>query len=138
MKNKDIMTLALGGLLAATAHSLPVEHFYKFHKFRRAVEKANRALREAQVALLRDCGIDDPSMFDDAPAENQERFRIANSSLLDEDSGVAVKARIPFEFYKGLYDENKTATGDIFANLEVEAVVLDNLFTEPEEGSDNV
>ena len=131
MKNKDIITLCNGGFLTATAHSLPVEQFYKFHKFKRAVEKANRALGEAQAALLKDCGIE-PAKFGEAKPEEMERFNAANADLLGEDSGVEVKARIPFELYKGVYDENKTERGDIFADMTVEAVLLDNLFTEEE------
>ena len=131
MKNRDIITLCNGGFLAATGHSLPVEHFYKFHRFRRAVERANRAIGEAQLALLKDCGIE-PGKFADAPAEALERFNVANDALLAEDCGVEVKARIPMSCYKGIYDENKTAERDIFADIAVEAVLLDNLFTEEE------
>ena len=131
MTNKDIITLCNGGFLAATGHSLPVEHFYKFHKFRRAVERANRAIGEAQLALLKDCGIE-PGKFGDAPAEALQRFNAANDALLAEDCGVEAKARIPLACYKGLYDENKTADRDIFADIAVEAVILDNLFTEEE------
>lgn len=133
MKNKDIITLCNGGFLAATAHSLPVEHFYKFFRFKRAVEKANRHIGDAQTALLKECGID-PQKFSEAPEDKREEFVKANTLLLDEDSGVEVKARIPFACYKGVYDENRTQRGDIFADMSVEAVLLDNLFTEPEGG----
>lgn len=132
MKNQDIITLCNGGFLTATAHSLPVEHFYKWHKFKRAVERANKALGEAQVALLKDCGVD-PTKLAEAKPEDRERFAAANNSLLGEDSGVVVKARIPFACYKGIYDENQTERGDIFADMNVEAVLLDNLFTEENE-----
>ncbi len=131
MTNKDIITLCNGGFLAATGHSLPVEHFYKFHKFRRAVERANRAIGEAQLALLKDCGIE-PGKFGDAPAEALQRFNVANDALLAEESGVEVKARIPIALYKGIYDENKTAERDIFADIAMEVIVLDNLFFEEE------
>ena len=135
MKNKDIITLANGGFLVATGHSLPVEHFYKFHKFRRDVEKANSALGAQQADMLRDCGID-PSKMSEASSDALARFNAANDDLLDEEALVSVKARIPFECYKGIYDENRrTLNGqpvDIFADINVENVVLDNLFTEPE------
>lgn len=132
MTNKEIIILANGGFLSATAHTLPLEHFYKFHRFKRAVERANRTLGEAQTALLQDCGID-PSRLAEADEDARARFHAANTALLNEDAAVEVKARIPFEFYKELYDENKTAARDIFANADVEAVVLDNLFSEIEE-----
>lgn len=125
MTYKDIMTLANGGFLTATAHCLPVEHFYKFHKFRRSVDKALNALSESQKDLLRDCGID-PDNIDGADKESLERFNAANEKILAEDAGVEVKARIPFDFFKAFYDEN----GSLFANIQVETVVLDNLFEE--------
>ena len=127
MKNKDIITLANGGFLAATAHALPPEHFYKWHKFKRAVGKAVRDLIEAQEALMRDCGID-PAKYHETIGEPRDRYEAANDKLLEEDCGIEVKARIPFEFYKGIYDENKTDGGDIFANGAVEAIIIDNLF----------
>lgn len=133
MKNKDIITLCNGGFLAATAHSLPVEHFYKFFRFKRAVEKANRHIGDAQTALLKEYGID-PQKFSEAPEDKREEVVKANNLLLDEDSGLEVKARIPFACYKGVYDENRTQRGDIFADIAVESVLLDNLFDEPEEG----
>lgn len=131
MTNRDVITLCNGGFLAATGHSLPVEHFYKFHRFRRDVERANRAIGEAQVALLKDCGIE-PGKFADAPAEALERFNVANDALLAEESVVDVKARIPIALYKGIYDENKTAERDIFADIAMEVIVLDNLFSKEE------
>ena len=140
MKNKDIIILANGGFLSATGHSLPVEHFYKFHKFRRAVEKANAALGAQQADMLHDCGID-PTKMDEASKEDLERFNAANADLLEEDARIEMKARIPFDCYKGIYDENKSVnfggvTIDVFANIKVETVVLENLFTDGEEAEE--
>ena len=134
MKNKDIMTLCNGGFLIATAHSLPVEHFYKFHKFKREVGKANSRLGDMQKDLLRECGID-PEKVEEADEKAMERINAGNKAILDEDADVNVKARIPFECYKGVYDENKMDGRkiDIFANIEVENIILDNLFETPEE-----
>lgn len=132
MKNRDIVTLYNGGFLAAAAHSLPTEHFYKFHRFKRDVAKALRVLAAEQEALMAEAGIKDGN-FQEAAPDAIERYKTANNTLLSEDCAVTVKARIPFEFYRGIYDENKTATGDIFANSEVEDLVLDNLFMEAEE-----
>ena len=136
MKNREIMTICTGGFLMATGHSLPVEHFYKFHRFKREVGKANRRLGEMQTDLLNECGIK-PGKISEADAEAVDRFNAANNDLLDEDCGIEVKARIPFEFYKGVYDENRTTAGgqqmDIFSNISVEEIILDNLFETPEE-----
>ena len=131
MKYKDIITLVQGGLLAASAHSLPVEHYYKFHKFRRAVTRAFEELGQEQNSLMAELGVtkqqidtkkDDPSVI---------AFEKANGQLLDETVELKLTARIPYEFYRGIYDENRTERGDIFANFLVEELVLDYLFTEP-------
>ena len=89
-------------------------------------------LGEAQADLFKECKID-PCKFNEAPKEDQKRFKEANIALLEEDAGIEVKARIPIEFYKAFYDENKTERLDIFASPDVEAVILDNLFTEIKE-----
>lgn len=123
------MNICNGGFLEATGHSLPVEHFYKFHKFKREVAKVNHVLGEAQADLFKECKID-PRKFNEAPKEDQKRFKEANKALLEEDAGIEVKARIPIEFYKKLYDENVKDGRDIFADVEVEAIVIDNLFIE--------
>jgi len=129
MKNNDIIIICNGGFLAATGHSLPVEHFYKFHKFKREVAKVNRAIGQAQADLLKDCGID-REKFGEAPAEALERFNAANNALREEDAGIKVKSRIPMECYKAFYDENNKEGRDIFADMDVEAIIIDNLFKE--------
>lgn len=142
MKNKDILTLVNGGILAATAHSLPVEHFYKWHKFRRALEKHYVAIDVEQKALMKNCGID-PASFNDAPQETLARFDEANAQLMNDEAPIQLPAPIPAEFYKGIYDENRAVpfagrTVDIFSNLQVETAVLEYLFTDPdaEEGQE--
>ena len=133
MKYKDIITLVQGGLMAASAHSLPVEHYYKFHKFRRAVARAYGELGKEQEELMKEMGVtqqmintkqDDPAVI---------AFDRANADLLEETVQMNLPARIPYEHYRGIYDENRTPRGDIFASFVVEELVLDNLFTEPTE-----
>lgn len=138
MKNHDILTLVNGGILAATAHSLPVEHFYKWHKFRRALEKQYVAIDAEQKALMKDCGIE-PSDFNNAPAEARARFDEANAQLMNDDAPIQLPAPIPAEFYKGIYDENRAVhfagrPVDIFSNLQVETALIENLFKYAEEG----
>lgn len=130
MKYKDIIALVQGGLMAASAHSLPVEHYYKFHKFRRVVARAYEELGKEQEALMKEMGVtqqmvntkkDDPAVI---------AFDKANADLLKEPVQLNLPAKIPYEFYRGIYDENRTPRGDIFASYVVEEIVLDNLFTE--------
>lgn len=142
MKNQDILNLVNGGVLAASAHSLPVEHFYKWHKFRRAMEKQYMIIDKEQKAMMSECGIQ-PGKLHEATSEALERFDKVNARLLAEDVDIKLPAKIPFSYYKGVYDENKAVPiggnpVDIFANMKVETAVLEYLFTDPdaEEGQE--
>jgi hypothetical protein len=140
MKNRDILNLVNGGILAATAHSLPVEHFYKWHKFRRAMEKQYMIIDKEQKDMMSECGID-PSKIREAPEEAMDRFEKLNKKLLDEDAHISLPSPIPVDLYKGLYDENKSVnfcgmTIDVFANIKVETAVLEYLFTDGEEAEE--
>ena len=134
MKNGDIITLMQGGIMAATSHSLPVEHWYKWHKFRREVDKAWQEIGKEQGAILDECGIDRSEVGDVSKIDPEKvaRWNALNGELLARDAEVKLPARIPLEFYKGLYDENQSDGHDIFANGAVEAIVIDNLFIEEE------
>lgn len=133
MKNKDIITLVQGGLLAASAHCLPVEHYYKFHRFRRAVTRAWQELIREQNALMAEFGVTAEQVRTDKKNPSVVAFDKANELLLGEEPEMNLPARIPYELYRGLYDENRGPQGDIFASYFVEELVLDNLFTEPTE-----
>lgn len=140
MKNQDILNLVNGGILAASAHCLPVEHFYKWHKFRRSMEKQYLLIDKEQRALMSECGID-PSKIREATEEAMDRFEKLNKRLLDEEAPVNLPSPIPVELYKDLYDENKSVnfggmTIDVFANIKVETAVLEYLFTDGEEAEE--
>lgn len=132
MKNQDILNLVNGGLLVASGHSIPVEHYYKWYKYRREVEKHYRIFDKEQAALMRELGIE-PGHLDDADKDVKRRFNEANRQLLDEEVAFACPAPIPYEFYRGVYDENRAvdlgyARVDVFANIRVEDIVLETLF----------
>ena len=128
MKNIDIITLGNGGFLRATAHSLPVEHFYKFVKFKRAVQKAYETISKAQADFLNEVGLTlEDLRSGTADGEKMERYGTLNAALIAEETPIEAK-RIPVECYKGIYDEN----GEVFANPDIEAIILDNLFKEEE------
>ena len=134
MKKKDIITLVNGGILRATAHSLPVEHFYKWHKFRRELDREYRHIDEEQASLLQECGIV-PGRINEASEEELLRFNEANRQLLDDDVTLNLPAPIPTEYYKGIYDENRevdlgNGKVDVFASLPVETIVLETLFVD--------
>lgn len=151
MKNRDILKLVNGGILAATAHSLPVEHFYKWFKLRRELEKAYLSLDKEQAVLMKECGVT-REMVDLKPEERKklppevqekiENFDVVNGKLLDEEATIKLPARIPVELYKGIYDENRAVPFagvrvDVFANMAVEAIILETLFTEIKEDEDD-
>ena len=151
MKNRDILKLVNGGILAATAHSLPVEHFYKWFKLRRELEKAYLSLDKEQAVLMKECGVT-REMVDLKPEERKklppevqekiENFDVVIGKLLDEEATIKLPARIPVELYKGIYDENRAVPFagvhvDIFANMAVEAIILETLFTEIKEDEDD-
>ena len=60
------------------------------------------------------------------------RYSAMNGALLDEEAEMPTVAKIPIECYKGFYDENRTENGDLFADIVVENIILENLFSEEE------
>ena len=127
MKNKDIITLGNAGFFRAAAHSIPVEHFYKFVKWKRDLQKAYIEIGRTQEDFRKEAGIKMEDLQPDAKPDQEalERYFALNEAFVNEDNPVTAK-RIPIEFYKGLYDEN----GDLFTDPDIEAIVLDNLFKE--------
>ena len=128
MKNKDIITLGNAGFFQAKAHSLPVEHFYKFLKFKRNVQKAYNEISKAQEDLMKEAGISRKDLMggENVDKDAIERYIALNGQLIAEDT-VVFAVRIPFELYKGVYDEN----GVLFENPDVEGIILNHLFAEP-------
>lgn len=133
MTNREIATIAESGFLAATAHSLPAEHLYKFVRFKRDVKRAYEQLGRAQRDFMAEVGIklEDVRSNVSIPEDKATRFNALNDAMLAEEADVRV-VRIPMALYKGIYDENKTERGDLFANLDLEILILDNLFVEDE------
>lgn len=137
MKNKEIVTIVEGGLLAATAHSLPPEHFYKFVRFKRECRKAYQTISAAQRDFLAEAGIkpEEAARPESVPAKKWDAFVALNNAMLDEQAEIT-EARIPMKLYKGIYDENKTGEKDIFADMAVEDIILDNLFKEDKDNGE--
>lgn len=128
MKNKDIITLVNSGFLLATAHSLPGEEFYKWYKFRRFVTNKLQSLADEQKAILEELNLKPDDKIEDPALRKQ--YEDCYNKMMNEEITFELPEKIPFEFYKALYDENKTESADIFANITVENLMLDNLFTE--------
>lgn len=128
MLNRDIFILANGGFLAATGHSLPDEQFYKWCKFRGMVNRAYQDLVAQRFVISQECGV--PIDSKEIPEDKEERVLSTFARLLDEEASVNLTDKIPIEYYKGVYDENRTDGRDIFSDIAVESVVLENLFCE--------
>lgn len=128
MKNKDIITLGNAGFFQAKAHSLPVAHFYKFLKFKRNLQKAYYEISKTQEDFMKEAGITRKDLMGgkDVDQDAIERYFALNGQLIAEDT-VVFAVKIPFELYKGIYDEN----GALFENPAVEEIILNNLFAEP-------
>lgn len=138
MKNRDIITLGNAGFLAATGHSLPVEHFYKFVKFKRALWKAYASVSDMQTAFAKEAGLDVKDLVPGGKpdAEALAKYNALNAQMIAEDCQMPA-VRIPMDCYKGFYDENRAVMlggrpVDLFANIEVEGLILENLFSEDE------
>jgi hypothetical protein len=126
MKKQDILTLAKGGFFEATAHCLPADEFYKWYTFRRKLFASLLEIKRDEDALREQCGIR-PGQKDVAK-ETKERFLEVEKKLLDENIAVEISARIPFKYYKEIYDENNIGGRDIFSAVAVESLVIDHLF----------
>lgn len=146
MKNRDIILLIGAGILQVTGHSLPAAQYYKLIRWKQDVQRAYRIIGKAEEALIAEAGIRpeetsqqgghlllQPKTADGG--EDTERLALfgeLREKLLDDRAEMSERARIPMEFYKALYDENhKEVAGhmvDIFADPDVEALTIDNLF----------
>lgn len=126
MKKQDIVTLAKGDFLLATAHCLPADEFYKWYKFRRQIALAFTDIAKEDSALREQCGI--PQGRADIPSEVADRYKTVYKKLMDENIAIDISSRIPFKYYKEIYDENQTEGRDVFASAKVEMLVIDNLF----------
>ena len=129
MKKSDIISLVQGKFLEATAHCLPAEEFYKWYKFRKQISDIFNDIVKDEQSLYTQCGIKQGQK--DIPAATKEKFMKVYQTFLDENVTVEISSRIPFSFYKEIYDENKTSTKDVFSNIFVESLVIANLFDQP-------
>lgn len=68
LKNSEIVALVNLGLLNTTEHDVPAADAYKAYKFRKAVEKACRAIAEKEDGLRATAGIEP----DKKPTKEQE------------------------------------------------------------------
>ena len=125
MKNKDILILANNGIFTATAHCLPPEHYYQWYKFKRDLKEALDSFAKGQADLMKEYGIV-PGHDEQIPEVEKEKYVETFNLLLEDEVTVEVKARIPFRYYKELYDENNEVAA--FKSLGLESIIIDTLF----------
>lgn len=125
MKNKDILLLANSGIFTATAHCLPPVHYFQWYKFKRDIKEALENLAKGQADLMKEYGIV-PGHDEKIPELEKEKYVETFSLLLEEDVPLGIEKRIPFKYYKELYDENDQVAA--FKNLGLESVIIDALF----------
>lgn len=75
LQNNKILTLVNLGLLQTTEHDVPAEDAYKSYKFRKAIEKANKAIEEKRQELVKTAGIEDGAKFDERRKELAAKTR---------------------------------------------------------------
>lgn len=103
IKNFEVVNLMNMGLGHCTALTLEPAHAYKVGKFRRTVLAAFESIQEAQKAILKDVGIEDPQSFD---KEANELFSIENPTSEQ-------KAQI--EAKKKVYSDFNAQVGELYA-----------------------
>lgn len=146
MKNKDIILLVGAGILQVTGHSLPAEQYYKLIRWKQDIQRAYRVIGKAEEALIAEAGIlpEETTQqggrlllkpLTEDGMEDTVRIGLFNElreKLLDDEADIPQRAFIPMEYYKALYDENRKEIAgtpvDIFADTDVEALTIDNLF----------
>ena len=112
MKNIDIITLGNGGFLRATAHSLPVEHFYKFVKFKRAVQKAYETISKAQADFLNEVGLTlEDLRSGTADGEKMERYGTLNAALIAEETPIEEEK--PESWWQRLFHWHRRRTEEL-------------------------
>lgn len=148
MKIVNIVNVVNAGILNATGHTLPVEEYYKFFKFKRSLRKIYENFSTAETDLLKDMGISNneiqqlgdrvvisPRKEDGSiDTERLTKYHSAIKKLLEEDVTLDITEKIPIKYYKNIYDENckddNNKKVDIFASSQVEDFIIDNLFDE--------
>lgn len=156
MKRSDVVTLVNAGALNATQHTLSSAHSYKVFKFKSLLRKELASLQEAEMELLKECGIEDGAFFDErltalrkleAP-DDEEKKELADmteklqkyieqrNELHNENVTLDVKT-IPYGEWVKLQNENKEVEingmkHDVFSGY-VEELLFGVLWTAPEE-----
>lgn len=125
MKNKDILLLANAGIFTTTAHCLPPEHYFKWYKFKRDIKDALENIAKGQADLMKEYGIVQ-GRDEQIPELEKEKYVETFNLLLEDDACINVQTRIPFKFYKELYDENDQVA--VFKKLDLEELIIDSLF----------
>lgn len=150
MKKAEIIGLYENGILTVTTHCLTAKESYNVVKFRKTIRTAVEDIQSSETDLQQEAGIDDPLAFDkrrselmqlrrrtDEEAEELARmndkfllFANMRRELLNEDVEVYA-ARLKYESWKALQDENKTDKKDLLTGW-VEDILEDILWVAPE------
>ena len=84
MKNKDIVTLGNAGFLKATAHTMPVEQFYKVIRWRRDLQKAYAEIARTESEFLREAGL----TFEELKSADADPGRLLQRKDAEERHGL--------------------------------------------------
>lgn len=108
LSNQLILALVSHGALYITATTLDASQAYKVLKFRRIVAKAIDKLREAEIALIRECGLDITDKGEITGQDSgKERFGRMRNELYADSTETDDVNLIPYSSWHTLQQENK-------------------------------
>lgn len=156
MKNSDIISLIRCGILGMTSHDLPAAEAYKAVKLKMEVQKAFKALSEAEQGVLAECGIEDVEKHNarqqelsskqqrteaeqaelDVLAEKTSRANAMTKALRNEDIVLDVTP-LDYDTWRRLQGENRAVriegnTVDILGGI-AEIILHDVFWSDPVE-----
>lgn len=148
MNNRELLIVAESGILNATNKSLDVASAYKVVKFRQVVKSALSRFQDSELNLLKECGINDPSAFDEELGMLREKKRTKDEEkrfkelaeilgkylgmrdeLLKEDADVSEAKVMPYEQWHAFLKENESLN----VTAEIEDLLEGILWVAPAE-----
>ena len=103
LTNNKIISLVNTGLLNTTEHDVPAEDAYKSYKFRKAIEKAFKAIAEKDGEIPKTAGVEDGKK----PTKEQEIIELRQQLYNDETELEGNIVPMSWAGFHALSNENK-------------------------------
>ena len=152
-KYDDVVTIARGGILRATSHTLGLGSAYTFTKFKSEVNRLYEEWQNKFNSLPKEVGIDDAKEFEkryselkgkdnlskdekkelESINEKVNRLQGLQKELANDDAKFNIKP-MPWKEWRALKEENREIKIDNFELLELIEIPAEGiLWREPEE-----